>query len=59
MVLPNNLCRSINETHYSMTYGAEAIIPMEISMPSMRVSDFSPNGNDELMTEQLDLLEEC
>ena len=59
MVLPNNLCRSISETHYSMTYGTEAIIPMEISMPSMRVSNFSPNSNDELMTEQLDLLEEC
>ena len=27
-------------------------------MPSMRVSDFSPDSNDELMTKQLDLLEE-
>ena len=25
----------------------------------MRVSDFSPDDNDELMMEQLDLLEEC
>ena len=58
MVLLNNLRRSIGETLYSMTYGTKVVIPVEISMPSMRVSDFSPDSNDELMTKQLDLLEE-
>jgi len=58
MVFPNYLRRSIGETLYSMTYGTKAIIPVEISMPNMRVSDFSSDSNDELMTEQLDLLEE-
>ena len=41
-----------------MTYGTKVVIPVEISMPSMSVSDFSPDSNDELMTKQLDLLEE-
>ena len=31
---------------------------MEISLSSMRVSDFSPSINNELMMRQLDLLEE-
>ena len=31
---------------------------MEISLSIIRVSDFSPTANDELMTKQLDLLEE-
>lgn len=52
------LWRSIGETPYSLTYGVEAVIPMEISLSSMRVLDFSPAANDELMTKQLDLLEE-
>ena len=41
-----------------MTYGIEAVIPMDISMSSIRVLSFSPDSNNELMTEQLDLLEE-
>ena len=49
--------RSTYETPYSMTYGTEAVIPVEISMSSMRVSSFSLDSNDELMMEQLDLLE--
>ena len=31
---------------------------MEISLSSMRISDFSPTVNDELMKKQLDSLEE-
>ena len=50
--------RSIGKTPYSMTYETKAVIPVEINMSSMRVSDFSPANNDELMKEQLDLLEE-
>ncbi|XP_065621564.1 uncharacterized protein LOC136064140 [Quercus suber] len=50
--------RSTGETLYSLTYGVEAVIPMEISLSNMRVSNFSPAVNDELMTKQLDLLEE-
>ena len=31
---------------------------MEISLSIMRVSEFSPTANDELMMKQMDLLEE-
>ena len=40
-----------------MTYGIEVVILVEISMSSMRVSDFSLASNEESMIEQLDLLE--
>ena len=33
--------RSTGETPFSMTYGVEAIIPIEIGLSSMRVTDFS------------------
>lgn len=52
------LRRSTGETLYSLTYGAEAVILVKISLSSMRVLYFSPTVNDELMTKQLDLLEE-
>lgn len=41
-----------------MTYEAKVVIPIEISLPSMRTMGFSPSGNDMIMIEQLDLLEE-
>lgn len=52
------LRRSTSETPYSLTYGAELVILVEISLSSTRISDFSLVINDELMTKQLDLLEE-
>ena len=33
--------RSTGETPFSMTYGVEAVIPIEIGLSSMRVIDFS------------------
>ena len=49
--------RSIGETLFSLTYGVEAVILVEISPPSMRVTGFSPNSNDIRMVESLDPLE--
>ena len=43
---------------FSMTYRAEAVILVEISMTSMRVASFSPSSNDVQMIENLDFLEE-
>ena len=51
-------CRSTGETPFSMTYGAEAIIPLEIGFPTLRMSSFTPNNNDELLGKILDLIEE-
>ena len=41
-----------------MTYGAEAIIPLENGFPTMRTSTFTWDGNDELLKKNLDLVEE-
>ena len=49
--------RSTSETLYYLTYGIEAIISVEISLCSARVSDFSPAKNAEMMLKQLDSLE--
>ena len=50
--------RSIGETHFSMTYGAEAIIPLETGFPTTRTSSFNPKDNDEQLTRNLDLIKE-
>ena len=46
------------ETLFSMTYGAEAMIPLENGFPTMRTSTFTSDRNDELLKKNLDLLEE-
>ena len=41
-----------------MTYGAEAVIPLDTEFPTLRISSFTPNNNDELLERSLDLIEE-
>ena len=41
-----------------MTYGAEAVIPLETGFPMLRTNAFTLNGNDELLEKSLDLIEE-
>ena len=41
-----------------MTYGAEAVIPLEYGFPTTRTSSFKPKDNDELLARGLDLIEE-
>ena len=41
-----------------MTYGAEAIIPLENGFPTLRSSAFASDGNNELLKKNLDLIEE-
>ena len=41
-----------------MSYGAEAVIPIETSFPTLRTQTFNPNNNDRLLERSLDLLEE-
>ena len=41
-----------------MTYGAEAVIPLEANFPTLRTNSFTPSGNDELLGESLDLIED-
>ena len=41
-----------------MTYGTEAIIPLETGFPMLRTSAFTLDGNDELLKISLDLIEQ-
>ena len=49
----------MEETPFSFTYGAEAVIPAKVNLCSARVSGFISVENSELMLKQLNLLEEC
>ena len=50
--------RSIGETLFLMTYGAEAVISLETNFSTLKTSSFCPNGNNELLERSLDLIEE-
>ena len=50
--------KSTGETPFSMTYGAEAVIPLENGFPTIRTSTFTSDGKDELLKKSLDLVEE-
>ena len=41
-----------------MTYGAEAVIPLETGFPMLRTSTFSSDSNDGMLEKSLDLIEE-
>jgi len=41
-----------------MTYGSEAVIPLETGFPTLRTSLFTPYNNDNLLEKSLDLIEE-
>ncbi|KAL5539539.1 hypothetical protein UlMin_044743 [Ulmus minor] len=46
------------ETPFSLAYGVEAVIPIEISLPTFRVDNFDEESNDVLLALATDLLEE-
>ena len=50
--------RLTGETPFTMTYGAETVILLEANFPTLRTNFFTPSGNDELLGESLDLIEE-
>ena len=50
--------RSTGETLFSMTYGAEAIIPLETSFSTLRNDAFTLDCNDKLLGKSLDFIEE-
>ena len=51
-------CRSTRETPFSLTYGAEAMIPAEVNICSTQIDGFNPIQNELMMVERLELLEE-
>ena len=46
------------ETPFSLAYGVEAVIPVEISLPTFRVENFDEENNNVLLALATDLLEE-
>ncbi|GKA78209.1 reverse transcriptase domain-containing protein [Tanacetum coccineum] len=46
------------ETPFSLTYGTESVIPVEIVMPTLRTTEVDMIKNDEALEINLDLLEE-
>ena len=50
--------RSTEKTPFSMTYGAEAVIPLETGFPTLRTSSFNLSNNSELLEKSLDFIEE-
>ena len=50
--------RLVGETPFSMTYGAEVVIPLETGFPTMRTNSFNPCDNNEHLKKNLDLIEE-
>ncbi|GKC42942.1 reverse transcriptase domain-containing protein [Tanacetum coccineum] len=49
---------SNGHTPFSLTYGTEAVIPVEIGMPSLWCEKIDPTMNDEALLLNLDILEE-
>ncbi|GJV40268.1 reverse transcriptase domain-containing protein [Tanacetum coccineum] len=49
---------SNGETPFSLTYETEAVIPVEIGMPTLRTAEVDMIKNDEALEINLDLLEE-
>ena len=50
--------RSTGDTSFSLTYGAEVVIPLETGFPTSRTSSFNLSDNDKQLTKILDLIEE-
>ncbi|XP_075109229.1 uncharacterized protein LOC142181018 [Nicotiana tabacum] len=49
---------STGETSYSLVYGTDAVIPVEVGEPILRYSNESGSSNDESRLQDLDKVEE-
>ena len=56
--ISNDASKVNSRDPFSMTYGAETVIPLENGFSTLRASMFTPDGNDELLKKSLDLVEE-
>lgn len=55
---PTTVRIPIGEMPFTLTYGSEAVIHMEVGVPTYRVQHFDLGSNVERLKEQLDLLAE-
>jgi hypothetical protein len=49
---------SIGETPFSLTYKVEAVIPLEIGLPTIHTEYYDPTLNETSLSTELDLAEE-
>ncbi|CAN1281364.1 Retrovirus-related Pol polyprotein from transposon 412 [Linum perenne] len=47
-----------DETPYTLVYGTEAVLPVEVNLPSLRIQLFNQGGNDAGLHHNLDMIEE-
>jgi hypothetical protein len=50
--------KSTGETLFALSYGVEAVIPLEVGMPTIQTTDFIVETNEDNLRKDLDLLEE-
>uniref|UniRef100_A0A2N9IVM6 Integrase catalytic domain-containing protein n=1 Tax=Fagus sylvatica TaxID=28930 RepID=A0A2N9IVM6_FAGSY len=50
--------KSTGETPFALTYGVEAVIPLEVGILTSRTTDFAVQTNEDNLRKDLDLLEE-
>ena len=50
--------KSNGETPFALAYGVEAVIPLEVGIPTTRTTDFAVQTNEDNLQKDLDLLEE-
>ena len=50
--------RSTSETPFSLAYGIEAVIPLEIRLPMIRTMEFDTEQNEDNLRMDLNLIEE-
>ena len=52
-------CTPTGETPFKLTYGIEAIIPLNVGLSSLRVENFDPKQNEDQLRTNLDFIEEA
>ena len=50
--------KSTNETPFALAFSVEAVIPLEIGMPTIRTTEFDVQTNEDNLHKDLDLMEE-
>ena len=49
---------STRETPFSLTYGVEAVIPLEVVLPTLRSEEYDQKSNELMLAKDLDLAQE-
>ena len=49
---------STRETPFSLTYGVEAVIPLEVGLPTLRLEEYDQENNELMLAKDLDLAQE-